>query len=228
MATEGGNVGAASRAARGIVRQSQSEQGGGGQSETPAPGSVWQLYIDRYRKSVWAPVVTKALGILAGMVALACIGASSIARGTGQPLPHGLGSVTTSARGEDPHVHAAQMVGGAAPAPLAKPADAGAPAEEPDVSDAGSEEAGTLDGGGGSASPGMTPDGRVILNLATMADLRKLPGIGQKRAQAILDLREKLGGRFRKVTDLLRVKGIGVKSLAKLKDKMVLDPPPPS
>jgi DNA uptake protein ComE-like DNA-binding protein len=30
------------------------------------------------------------------------------------------------------------------------------------------------------------------------------------------------------VTDLLRVKGIGVKRLAKLKDKMVLDPPPPS
>ena len=74
----------------------------------------------------------------------------------------------------------------------------------------------------------MTPDGKVILNLASISDLRKLPGIGQKRAQAILDLRQKLGGRFRKVTDLLRVKGIGVKRLAKLKDKMVLDAPPPS
>ncbi len=74
-------------------------------------------------------------------------------------------------------------------------------------------------------SAGLTADGKVILNLATITDLRKLPGIGQKRAQAILDLRQKLGGRFRKLTDLLRVKGIGVKRLAKLKDKMVLDPP---
>ncbi len=65
-----------------------------------------------------------------------------------------------------------------------------------------------------SASPGLTADGKVILNLATITDLRKLPGIGQKRAQAILDLRQKLGGRFRKVTDLLRVKGIGGKRLA--------------
>jgi competence protein ComEA len=94
--------------------------------------------------------------------------------------------------------------------------------------DAAPEDSGAPNADGGASSPGLTADGKVILNLATITDLRKLPGIGQKRAQAILDLRQKLGGRFRKLTDLLRVKGIGVKRLAKLKDKMVLDPPPPS
>jgi competence protein ComEA len=220
MATDGGNAGAKSRAGRFVSRQSQSEQGGGGRFEAPAPGSTWQRRLERFRRSVWAPVVTKALGILAGMVALASIGASSIARGSGQALP----SATASGPAEkvrDPQVHAAQMLGGAHPEPVESPADPGAP-ESPDAAapDAGAS--------GGSSSSGLTPDGKVILNLATIEDLLKLPGVGQKRAQAILDLRQKLGGRFRKVTDLLRVKGIGVKSLAKLKDKMVLDPPPPA
>jgi competence protein ComEA len=51
--------------------------------------------------------------------------------------------------------------------------------------------------------------------------------VGQKRAQAILALREKLGGRFRRLSDLLRVKGIGPKSLRKWKDQVVLDAPKP-
>jgi len=69
---------------------------------------------------------------------------------------------------------------------------------------------------------GMTADGKVILNQATIADLRHLPGIGQKRAEAIIQLRQKLG-KFRRVTDLLRVKGIGPKRLKQLAPKMVLD-----
>jgi competence protein ComEA len=71
------------------------------------------------------------------------------------------------------------------------------------------------------------PDGRIILNQATAADLQKLPGIGQKRAEAIIDVRERLGGRFRSVRDLLRVRGIGPRSLKRLEPLVVLDPPPP-
>jgi competence protein ComEA len=78
-------------------------------------------------------------------------------------------------------------------------------------------------------SEGVTSDGKVILNRASLEDLRRLPGVGPKRAQAILDLRAKLG-RFRRATDLLRIKGIGPKSLKRLEPHFVLDPPaaPPS
>jgi competence protein ComEA len=77
-----------------------------------------------------------------------------------------------------------------------------------------------------SAGPqgGITADGKVILNLATLDELTRLPGIGQKRAQKIVTLRERLG-RFKKPTDLLRIKGIGPKSLRKMLPHLVLDPP---
>ncbi len=73
---------------------------------------------------------------------------------------------------------------------------------------------------------GTLADGRVVLNLATEDDLEKLPGIGPTRAKAILALRQKLG-KFRAVSELLRVKGLGRKSLARLAPKLVLDPPKP-
>lgn len=72
-------------------------------------------------------------------------------------------------------------------------------------------------------STAITADGKVILNLATEVELRRLPGIGHARAQAILALRDKLG-RFRRIEELLRVKGIGRKRLAALRPKIVLDP----
>lgn len=72
--------------------------------------------------------------------------------------------------------------------------------------------------------PHRTSDGKLILNLATMVELTQLPGIGQKRAQAILELRQRLK-RFRKLTDLLRVRGIGRRRLQLLLPHLVLDPP---
>jgi competence protein ComEA len=69
----------------------------------------------------------------------------------------------------------------------------------------------------------------VILNTATVDDLRRLPGIGQKRADAILALRAHLG-RFRAIEDLLKVKGLGRATLKRLRPLVRLDPPalPPS
>ena len=71
---------------------------------------------------------------------------------------------------------------------------------------------------------GLTPDGKVILNLASAEELTRLPGVGLRRAEAIVKLREKLG-RFRRVTDLLRVRGIGPKGLQRMLPHLVLDPP---
>jgi competence protein ComEA len=76
-------------------------------------------------------------------------------------------------------------------------------------------------------SAGMTEEGKVILNLAGVEDLRHLPGVGAKRADAILALRARLG-RFKQVNDLLRVKGIGVRGLKKITPHVVLDAPKPS
>jgi competence protein ComEA len=72
---------------------------------------------------------------------------------------------------------------------------------------------------------GTLPDGRVVLNLATEDDLVKLQGIGPGRARAILALRGRLG-KFRSVSDLLKVKGFGRKTLARLAPKLLVDPPP--
>jgi competence protein ComEA len=66
----------------------------------------------------------------------------------------------------------------------------------------------------------------VYLNQATLADLRRLPGVGAKRAQAILALRDRIQ-HFRQIEDLLKVKGIGRASLRKLRPLVRLDLPPP-
>jgi competence protein ComEA len=67
-----------------------------------------------------------------------------------------------------------------------------------------------------------TTDDPVYLNEASTEDLRRLPGIGEKRARAILELRAKLG-RFRQIDDLLRVKGIGRAAIKRLRPLVRLD-----
>jgi competence protein ComEA len=61
---------------------------------------------------------------------------------------------------------------------------------------------------------------------ATADNLRRLPGVGEKRATAIVALRARLGGHFRAVEDLLKVKGIGRATLRRLRPLVHLDPPP--
>ena len=60
-------------------------------------------------------------------------------------------------------------------------------------------------------APGMLEGEVLDLNTATLSDLTRLPGIGQTKAQAILDWRE-AHGPFRAVEDLLSVDGIGEKT----------------
>ena len=57
---------------------------------------------------------------------------------------------------------------------------------------------------------------KIDLNLAESWLLEALPGIGETRAQDIVDYRNE-NGPFRRIEDLLRVKGIGEGTFAKLK-----------
>ena len=68
--------------------------------------------------------------------------------------------------------------------------------------------------------PAATP-APLDLNRATAAELEALPGIGPRRAQAILDYREVSGG-FDRVEDLLLVEGIGPATLEALRPLVVV------
>lgn len=167
----------------------------GGGSVSPADRFGW------LRKSPWAPVVLRALGIGAGMLALAAIGLYSMAKSfEGVSLP--------------PAALEAQL-GGAWMAPNRAPAAA---------HDGGTTEESCERPRTAEPSAGLTTDGKVILNTANAGDLTRLPGVGQRRADEIIALRTRLK-RFRRLTDLLRVKGIGVRSLKRMQPHLVLDPP---
>ena len=56
----------------------------------------------------------------------------------------------------------------------------------------------------------------VNLNTATVDQLETLPGIGRRTAERILEHRQKSGG-FKKIEELMNVRGIGEKSFLKLK-----------
>ena len=64
--------------------------------------------------------------------------------------------------------------------------------------------------------------GVVNVNTASAEELSLLPGVGPARAKKIIELRQQRGG-FKRVEDLLEVKGIGEAGLAKLKPYLAVE-----
>ena len=64
----------------------------------------------------------------------------------------------------------------------------------------------------------------VNLNTATVSQLEALPGIGMQVAERIVEYRQKNGG-FKKVEDLMNVRGVGEKSFLKLKPMLTVSAP---
>lgn len=64
--------------------------------------------------------------------------------------------------------------------------------------------------------------GKVNINTADEATLMTLQGIGESKAKAIIEYRQKNGG-FKTVEDLMKVKGIGDKTLAQLRDRLTAE-----
>lgn len=195
-------AGALGRAGVGNSGVTSPRSGGGAPAGAPASSEPRGLYA-RLSGSVWTKVLAKCAGVGAGMLALAALGASSLGE-RGTPVP---------VRSAEPR--AAGMLGAVA----ARSSDV-RPVSVPSAAPPAS------DGGGApreASSDAFTADGKVILNRADETALCRLPGVGTKRAQAILALRDKLGGRFKNLSQLLRVKGIGPKALAKLTPHLVLD-----
>jgi len=59
------------------------------------------------------------------------------------------------------------------------------------------------------------PQSKVHLNSATVEQLARLPGVGEKLAGRILEYRQKAGG-FKSTQELMNVRGIGEKNFLKL------------
>jgi competence protein ComEA len=64
--------------------------------------------------------------------------------------------------------------------------------------------------------------GVVNVNTASVEELQLLPGVGEARARAIVDLRKQRGG-LKSLDDLRDVKGIGEANLERLRPHVAFD-----
>ena len=60
------------------------------------------------------------------------------------------------------------------------------------------------------------PTSKVNVNTATAEQFAALPGVGVKLGARIVEYRQKSGGSFKSVQELMNVRGIGEKNFAKL------------
>lgn len=72
------------------------------------------------------------------------------------------------------------------------------------------------------AAMAVKPGEKVNINTADEAALMTLNGIGESKAKAIIEYRQK-NGSFKSVEDLAKVKGIGEKTLAQLRDQITVE-----
>lgn len=72
---------------------------------------------------------------------------------------------------------------------------------------------------------GFAADGQMDLNASTAKELQQLPGIGKGLAKRIVDYRT-ANGPFKTVEDLIKVKGVGKKTFAKMQDRLTVGSSP--
>ncbi|HET9955612.1 MAG TPA: helix-hairpin-helix domain-containing protein [Polyangiaceae bacterium] len=204
-------------------------------STSIAPAAPANTAQSGARMGPWAKLIAKTCASLALLAGLAGIGAfvtwqqpqlrgmridarpsaSGAWLAASKPDKSNPGSEFTAQAAANPLAHES---GPQVRAVVTSPASRLEPTVSPASSSAGSDT---------TALPGLTADGKVILNLAGASELRRLPGVGAKRAEAILALRNKLG-RFKSPNDLLRVRGVGLRMLRRWLPLIVLDAPEPS
>lgn len=84
------------------------------------------------------------------------------------------------------------------------------------------EEAETQDARSGAESPGSgTEQDKVNINIASKEQLMTLPGIGESKAESILQYREE-HGKFESVEDLMKISGIKEGIFNKIKDDIII------
>jgi competence protein ComEA len=176
----------------------------------PALREAASRITSRVMGSRFAKPVMRLVLAAAGLFLLAFIGKTAVAGAMGAARPAAAPSAVVAAAAEAPSATATSPAGAAMPSPAAPPISP--PPDNGHASRAAHSQA--------------TADDPVFLNTANIDDLRRLPGIGEKRATAIVALRTRLGGRFHVIEDLLKVKGIGRTTLRRLRPLIRLDPPP--
>lgn len=72
-----------------------------------------------------------------------------------------------------------------------------------------------------SAEKSSKEAGKLNINQADLTQLQQLSGIGEKKAQAIIDYRNE-NGSFKTIEDLAKVTGIGEKTVEKLRDSITI------
>lgn len=75
------------------------------------------------------------------------------------------------------------------------------------------------------ASAAARDANKVELNTADQAGLETLPGIGPRTAELIIEYRAENGG-FKKVEELMNVRGIGERTFLRLRELVEIGDPP--
>lgn len=157
------------------------------------------------RASVWTSILVRVAFFAGGLLLLAWVG--RVATAATPPPPQAAVTVDAGAAAPASSVVQEASASQAVVPVVSAPAATVAPASSPPPSHARA-----------------TADDPVFLNRADASELRRLPGVGAKRAEAIVALRQRVG-RFQRPEDLLRVKGVGRATLKKWRPLMRLDLP---
>lgn len=67
----------------------------------------------------------------------------------------------------------------------------------------------------------LSPNGKININTASKEELMRLKGIGEVKAERIIQFRVTYGP-FRRIEDIMRVPGIGVKTFEGIKDDITI------